>query len=184
MNEEKQKEQQAKGNTFLLGIVVGVFIALLFTTKRGRIIFKELAEKGVNAISELERVLRDKENGIIDTQALLSEGTNDFQPARAEDAASIVDEPQTIKPTPAKPVEVKSKHDAKAAKSESDHAPIEDDALANAPLLEEDEDDGLEALETDDAETLEETETETTTLKPESDEQPKKRLFRGLRRKK
>lgn len=42
------------GNGFLAGLVVGGVATLLFTTKKGREIVKELTEKGLDKFSELQ----------------------------------------------------------------------------------------------------------------------------------
>lgn len=42
------------GNGFLLGLILGGVVTLLFTTKRGREIVKDLTEKGLDKFSELQ----------------------------------------------------------------------------------------------------------------------------------
>lgn len=67
----EDKQKQAQGNSFLLGVVVGVIITLLFTTKRGRVIFKEIVEKGIHKFSDLESILQDintKDKGFEDPE--------------------------------------------------------------------------------------------------------------------
>ncbi len=46
-------ERHHSGNGFLFGIIVGVLLTLLFTTKKGRNILKTLADEGVDSISDL-----------------------------------------------------------------------------------------------------------------------------------
>lgn len=46
-------ERHHSGNGFLFGIIVGVLLTLLFTTKKGRNILKTLADEGVDSINDL-----------------------------------------------------------------------------------------------------------------------------------
>lgn len=61
MEQQKNYQQQNHGNGFVLGIIVGVLIALLFTTKRGREILKEITDKGIKKWSELEKTMKEME---------------------------------------------------------------------------------------------------------------------------
>jgi gas vesicle protein len=47
------------GNGFLLGVIVGVLLTLLFTTKRGRMILKEVTEKGLDKFANLEQLMQE-----------------------------------------------------------------------------------------------------------------------------
>lgn len=42
------------GNHFLLGLIIGAILVLLFTTQRGRRLLKELSENGLDAIADLK----------------------------------------------------------------------------------------------------------------------------------
>jgi hypothetical protein len=97
-NMEQKNHNNNHGGGFLLGIIVGVIITLLFTTKRGREIFKELTEKGLEKFSDLEAILQDvKEREFSD-----EEEENDYvEPASKPIPASIV-EPEPV--VVAKPV--------------------------------------------------------------------------------
>lgn len=59
--ERKNQHAGGQGNGFLLGVVVGIAIALLFTTKRGREIFKELLEQAAVKVTELEKLLKEQQ---------------------------------------------------------------------------------------------------------------------------
>lgn len=61
MEQQKNYQQQSHGNGFVLGVIVGVLIALLFTTKRGREILKEITDKGIKKWSELEKTMKEME---------------------------------------------------------------------------------------------------------------------------
>ncbi len=56
--ENKKNNHDESGNGFLLGTVIGSIATLLFTTKKGREIIKELTEKGIEKFSELEEALK------------------------------------------------------------------------------------------------------------------------------
>ena len=43
------------GSGFLLGLLVGILVTLLITTKKGREILKELMDKAIQKISDLEK---------------------------------------------------------------------------------------------------------------------------------
>jgi gas vesicle protein len=55
----KNSHKSSNGNGFLLGVIVGVIVALLFTTKKGREIVKELTEKGLDRFSDLQGVMNE-----------------------------------------------------------------------------------------------------------------------------
>ena len=48
------------GNGFLLGLMLGGVVTLLFTTKKGREILKELTDKGLDKFSELQDEFEEK----------------------------------------------------------------------------------------------------------------------------
>ncbi len=58
--EEKNNNHSGGGNGFLAGLIIGGVVTLLFTTKRGREIVKELTEKGLDKFTELEDSLKEK----------------------------------------------------------------------------------------------------------------------------
>lgn len=53
----RQDHHSNSGHAFLLGVVVGVAVTLLFTTKRGRKILKALTDEGMDKIGRWEKVL-------------------------------------------------------------------------------------------------------------------------------
>src|SRR5437016_2786786 len=59
MENNNNHNHNGSGNGFLLGVIVGVLITLLFTTKRGRVILKEVMEKGVERFANLEQLMRE-----------------------------------------------------------------------------------------------------------------------------
>jgi len=46
-------EKRGSGGPFLLGFLLGIFVALLFTTKKGRKILSALTEEGMNSLEDL-----------------------------------------------------------------------------------------------------------------------------------
>ena len=58
------------GSGFIIGVIVGVILTLLLTTKRGRVILKELLEKGIEKFSNLEDFMQEATKRA-DTQKLM-----------------------------------------------------------------------------------------------------------------
>jgi hypothetical protein len=81
MEHNNHNQQQNAGNGFLLGVIVGVLLTLLFTTKRGRAIFKEVLERGVEKFANLEELMRETEYEATEEDLLEEEG-DDFIPAK------------------------------------------------------------------------------------------------------
>ena len=52
--ENKNNSNNGIGSGFLLGILIGIILTLLITTKKGREILKDLLDRGIQKISELE----------------------------------------------------------------------------------------------------------------------------------
>lgn len=48
------------GNGFLIGVIVGVILTLLFTTAKGRKIFRMLSDEGLDKFADLEKLLDEK----------------------------------------------------------------------------------------------------------------------------
>jgi gas vesicle protein len=57
---QHNQQQNSLGGGFLLGLVLGVLITLLFSTKRGRELLKEWTEKGINKLSDLETMIKEQ----------------------------------------------------------------------------------------------------------------------------
>src|SRR5688572_28459352 len=64
--ENKNQHHNSFGNGFVLGLLIGVVVTLIFTTKKGRELFKEFTEKGLDRFSDLEKKLQDKTDEIED----------------------------------------------------------------------------------------------------------------------
>ena len=67
------------GNGFLFGLIIGVCLCLLFTTKKGRVILSELVENGERALEDFvepqevspeEVVSEDDDEGIVPEERL------------------------------------------------------------------------------------------------------------------
>ena len=52
---ENHDKSNPSGNGFLFGVILGAVATLLFTTKKGREIVKDLTEKGADKLSELQK---------------------------------------------------------------------------------------------------------------------------------
>ncbi|MBI4084366.1 MAG: YtxH domain-containing protein [Candidatus Levybacteria bacterium] len=65
--ENNQKQHQSHfGTAFVLGLVIGAGIALLFATKKGRRILKALTEEGLDNIPDLKKYFRSTVNEFTD----------------------------------------------------------------------------------------------------------------------
>ena len=58
-NTNHNQHNGSGGSGFIIGVIVGVILTLLLTTKRGRIILKELLEKGIEKFSNLEDFMQE-----------------------------------------------------------------------------------------------------------------------------
>lgn len=54
MHERHEQNSHQSSNGFLTGAIIGAVVTLLFTTKKGREIVKDLADRGVEKLSEFE----------------------------------------------------------------------------------------------------------------------------------
>jgi hypothetical protein len=93
---EQKNHNNNQGGGFLLGVIVGVIITLLFTTKRGREIVKELTEKGLEKFSDLEALLQE-----VKDKEVYEKEENDYVEPEAKPIPAAVIEPE---PVVAKPV--------------------------------------------------------------------------------
>ncbi len=59
MEHNQQKKGGGLSTGFLLGVVVGVIVTLLLTTKRGKRILKMITEEGISKISNWEDMFSD-----------------------------------------------------------------------------------------------------------------------------
>src|SRR5689334_17105967 len=56
---QHNQQQNSLGGGFLLGLVIGILVTLLFTTKKGRELLKEWTEKGINKLTDLENIIKE-----------------------------------------------------------------------------------------------------------------------------
>lgn len=61
MEENQSYKHNGGGSGFWFGVIVGVVVTLLFTTKKGREIFRDLTEKGLDKFSDLQESLDRRE---------------------------------------------------------------------------------------------------------------------------
>ena len=104
-NKNNNHNGNSSGNGFLLGVIVGVLLTLLFTTKRGRAIFKEVMEKGIERFSNLEELMRESYETDVDEE-LYEEG-DDFIPAKP---VAITEPPKENKESEKKAEEIHTEH--------------------------------------------------------------------------
>ncbi len=103
-NNEYLPVQQIKSgsslNGFVLGLVVGVLVTLMFTTKKGRQILQTLSEEGMSKFNEVEDILRAMEDDgeIIDPEDEMDE------PLESEMPDEQVSEEKVVPAKPAQPV--------------------------------------------------------------------------------
>jgi len=96
--ERKRHETKDSGgslNGFFFGVVVGVAIALLFTTKKGRKILKMLTEEGMDKVTKWEGMLGEKIADKIEEidEAAVEEGSDYLPPKEKEE---IIEEDKDI----------------------------------------------------------------------------------------
>lgn len=63
-----KREQQSIGSGFFLGLLFGLAIALLFTTKKGRKILRILLDEGLEKFEEWQDIVKDTTRSQPDTQ--------------------------------------------------------------------------------------------------------------------
>lgn len=57
MDQRNNNHHNNGGGGFFIGFLLGILVALLFTTKKGREVLKVLTEKGFEKFSDLEQML-------------------------------------------------------------------------------------------------------------------------------
>lgn len=88
-NNEYPSVQQIKSgsslNGFVLGLVVGVLITLLFTTKKGRQILQTLTEEGMNKFNEVEDIIKamEEDGEIVNPEEEMDEPLESEMPDKA-----------------------------------------------------------------------------------------------------
>ena|SRR3990167_4205819 len=86
---ENNKHHPHHGNNgFILGVIVGVALTLLFVTKRGRKILKIITDEGQEKFSDLEEILKEKKDSAKQSIDSAKEGIQSI--------ASIVEDPEGI----------------------------------------------------------------------------------------
>lgn len=166
MDQQPNKAQKSGGSGFIFGVIVGVMIALLFTTKKGRAILRDITEKGIDKLSSLEELTKKVENGEFDDE--FEEESDDY----------VKPEPPPVQePTPhAKQIEV---DDPKEEKKEAPAKPVAKPAPAKAPEVVKPEPEPELALKEEEEEvTIEESHEKAPTKVIQG-----RRWFRGLRKK-
>ncbi len=107
--EQPNNKQQSNGNGFILGLVVGVMIALLFTTKKGRAILRDVTEKGIDKLSKLENLKQQVEDSELfdefeEDEYVKAEPASKLNPQPAPETQPIVKEPEPKESAPEKPI--------------------------------------------------------------------------------
>lgn len=64
-NKHECHHERGSGNGFLLGVLVGVVLTLLFTTDKGRKILKELSENGLEALDDRLRNFEEGDENVV-----------------------------------------------------------------------------------------------------------------------
>lgn len=59
MENKNNNNHNGFGNGFVLGLLVGIVATLFITTKKGREIFKEITEKGMDKYADLEQKIQE-----------------------------------------------------------------------------------------------------------------------------
>ncbi|MEK7571055.1 MAG: YtxH domain-containing protein [Patescibacteria group bacterium] len=86
---ENKQSSNNLGSGFFLGLIVGVIVTLLFTTKKGRKILHNLTEKSMDKVSTIENRFHEvKENVKEDIQSLKA----DLEEIEEDIRDTIVDE--------------------------------------------------------------------------------------------
>ena len=87
-NNCNHRHQKNHGNGFILGVIVGVILTLLFTTKKGREIVKELTEKGLDKLSDLQGVMDEAKTNVKEAASNAVAAASDLE----EELVELVEE--------------------------------------------------------------------------------------------
>ncbi len=92
--DQRETKQQGGGNGFIFGVIVGVLIALLFTTKKGREILRDVSEKIISKLSKMEQYANQTD----DISELFDEidEEEDYVKSNPQAAAAVQKEEETI----------------------------------------------------------------------------------------
>lgn len=122
---EHKEQKQGGGNGFILGVLLGAAIVLLFTTKKGRAILRDVSDKVINKLSHLDDLankaddkidlikeefaaaFEEEEEEYIKTEPLpkavkeeILEEEAEAKEAPVEEKKVIKEEPKVVKPEP------------------------------------------------------------------------------------
>lgn len=101
MSMEERSKSHGAVTVFFLGLVVGICVALLFTTKKGRRILKTLTDQGLEKMSDVEKLLEDEAKTVKENVADIHvHAMPDIQKEIDEELGMQHDLPQTITITP------------------------------------------------------------------------------------
>lgn len=125
--EKNTHQNNGYGNGFILGLIVGVIVTLLFTTKRGRMIAKEIMDKGIQKFANLEELMEESKKIPDDEEDF--EDDNDYIPAEPiqdtnppEEKPQPTHEPKQKEVKPVKEAPVQQQH-VKEPTKEKETAP-------------------------------------------------------------
>lgn len=122
---EHKEQKQGGGNGFILGVLLGAAIVLLFTTKKGRAILRDVSDKVINKLSHLDDLankaddkidlikeefaaaFEEEEEEYVKTEPLpkavkeeILEKEAEAKEAPVEEKKAIKEEPNVLKPEP------------------------------------------------------------------------------------
>jgi hypothetical protein len=129
MEHNNRNQNNGSGNGFLLGVIVGVLLTLLFTTKRGRAIFKDVMEKGVEKFANLEDLMNEP----LDEDFEDEEG-DDFIPTEPVIEAGPIKKEEPVLPVKPEPAKAEKEHIVPAEKHEQAHPePVKKEKIEEKP---------------------------------------------------
>jgi len=100
--ENRSNNHNGTGNGFFLGLFVGVCATLLFSTKKGREIVREMTDKGLQKFSDIEDSLDMELEEEEDNDYIAPEENEKTNPAQANKEVANSSEKETP-PTVSKP---------------------------------------------------------------------------------
>lgn len=105
--DHQEKHHHSSGNGFMLGVIVGVLLTLLFTTKRGREILKEMTDKGIEKWSELEKLSKELQEEELSSEEVEVDPQDYVKPEEKKEIKYIASQP-AVEKKEEKVVEVKA----------------------------------------------------------------------------
>ncbi|MBA3723521.1 MAG: YtxH domain-containing protein [Candidatus Levybacteria bacterium] len=137
--EQPNNKQQSNGNGFILGLVVGIMIALLFTTKKGRAILRDVTEKGIDQLSKLENLKQQVEDSELfdeleEDEYVKAEPALEVQPIVKEpEPKETAPEKPVAKPTPVKAAAPAPKAEPKVVEPEPEIEEVPEEVASEEP---------------------------------------------------